>query len=153
MVTLARQFGKLRRKFVLIFLMGVIFFSYFSSKSIAETPVGSLALSDLNEILLNQSVELRQEIRQSLAESGKDDVGCVAPLIYRPFSDLNHTRIAPFSCFFTDSSSLTIQAENVAILPSGETIALEQLLRRNMIPEGVDLQFNLTSWQWTNSSY
>lgn len=153
MSTSVRRFINLRRKFVLIFLAGAAIFSYFSSGAIAEPPVGSLVLSDLNEILLNQSAELRQEVRQALKEVGKDDVGCVAPIILRPSTDLHHSRVAPFSCFFADNKSLTIQAENLAILPDGEAIYLEQLLKRNNIPQRVSLQFSLTSWQWTDVNH
>ncbi|MBD2067658.1 hypothetical protein H6F93_08960 [Leptolyngbya sp. FACHB-671] len=160
-----------REKLILIFLTGMATFSYFSSRAIAsyfssnaisakrnsegiaERPVASLALSNLDENLLSQSVELRQEVEQALEEVGQDDVGCVAPLIRRPFTDLNNTRIAPFSCFFTDNGSLIIQAENLAILPNGEIIQLEELLKRNGIPQGVLIQFSLTSWQWTDANY
>lgn len=151
MVTFARRFIKLKR-FVLIFLAGIVF-SFLSAGAIAEPSVGSLALSDLDEILLNQSAELRQEVNQALEEAGKDDVGCVAPVIRLRFiSDLNNSRISPFSCFFTDDKSLIIRARNLAILPNGQTVSLRRLLRRDSIPEGVDLQFALTSWRWTDAN-
>lgn len=160
MSTIIRQFANLRRNFIFIFLVGVAVFyfssnaiaSYSSSNQAAEPPVGSLALSDLNEILLNQSAALSQEVNQALEEAGKDDVGCVAPLLQRPFYDLNHSRVAPFSCFFADNKSLIIRAKNLAILPGGETVALEQLLERDDVPEGVSLQFNLTDWQWIEAN-
>lgn len=159
MITLTRQFNKFG-KAALISLAGVAIFGYFWSGAIAqqtitsaEQDVGSLALSDLNEILLNQSPQLSQEVRQALQQAGQDDVGCFAPLIrLSVISDLNNTRVAPFSCSFADDKSLTIQARTIAILPDGETMPLEQLLRRDNIPEGVNLQFELTSWQWTNAN-
>lgn len=160
----------MKRQNILIFAAGVAILSYFSLGAIAnfspdaisaernseitsESSVGSLALSELNENLLSQSVELRQEVSQALEASGKDDVGCVAPMIRLPLTDLNHIRIAPFSCFFSENQTLTIQAENLAILPTGEIIQLEELLKRDNIPSGVLIQFSLTSWQWTDANY
>ncbi|MBD2054457.1 hypothetical protein H6F88_00120 [Oculatella sp. FACHB-28] len=168
-----------RQKTILIVLAGMAVFSYFSSGAIASyfssnaisaernseessepsvdslvlSNFGSLVLSDLNENLLSLSVELRYEVNQALEESEKDDVGCVAPTIRRPFTDLNHIRIAPFFCFFTEDKSLMIKAENLAILPNGEITRLEELLRRNNIPQGVLIQFSLTSWQWMDANH
>ena len=150
MVAVVRQF--INRKFTLISLAGAIF-SYFASATFAKPPIGSLALSDLDKTLLDQSTALKQEVKQALKEVKKDDVGCVAPIIRRFSTDINHSRIAPFSCFFANNKSLIIQAENLAILPDGQAIPLEQLLKRKNIPQGVSLQFKLTSWKWTDTNH
>lgn len=150
-MTIVRQFIHLKQKYILIFLAGVIIVCCFSTGAIANPSIGSLALSDLNNILLNQSPELRQQVTQALKAVKKDDVGCVAPLVRRPFSDLNNSRIAPFSCVFAHDKFLTIQAQNLIQLPDGETMPLEQFLKRENIPSGASLQFNLVSWQWSDT--
>lgn len=122
-------------------------------KNLLHTPFdGSLALSDLNETLINQSPQLKQEVQQALKEVKKDDVGCFAPLFRRPFDPLNNSRIAPFTCLFASNKSLTIEAKNVAKLPDGQTIPIGQLLARKTISQGVSLQFELTDWKWTNAN-
>lgn len=157
MPTIIRQLVK-RQKFIFVFLVGVAVFigyslgeiaDYFSPDTIAKPTVGSLALSDLNETLLNQSPELKREVTQALEEVGKDDVGCVAPIISsHSDSNLHNARIAPFICFFAANKSLVIQAENLAVLPDGEAIPIEQLLKQDNISERTFIQFNLISWQW-----
>lgn len=117
-----------------------------------EPLVGSLALSDLDELLLNQSPKLKQEIKQALQAVKKGDVGCIAPLFRRSFNELNNARIAPFTCFFAANKSLTIQAKTFAKLPDGKTLPLEQLLKFKTIPPGVFLQFELIDWKWTTAN-
>ncbi|GAP99795.1 hypothetical protein NIES2104_63610 [Leptolyngbya sp. NIES-2104] len=43
-------------------------------------------------------------------------MGCFAPLLRRPFYELNNARIAPFTCLFAKNKSLTIQAKTLAKL-------------------------------------
>ncbi len=141
-------------KFAVISLMGVSAFSasaFLMSTAHAEPSAGSLALSDLNTTLINQSPALQQEIKQALKAVKKDDVGCFAPVIYRPFYELNRARIAPFTCYFANNKYLTIQANTLAKLPDGKMIPFEQFLDRKTLPQGVSLEFELTSWKWTRA--
>lgn len=117
----------------------------------AEPSEGSLALSDLNDTLINQSPALQQEIKQALKAVEKDDVGCFAPIIYRPFYEWNRARIAPFTCSFASNKYLTIQANMLAKLPDGKTIPLEQFLDRKTLPQGASLEFELMSWKWSRA--
>lgn len=115
---------------------------------VQQTRRGTLLLSDLNNTLLYQSPKLKQEIQQALKSAKKDDVVCSSPIIFLASSDLHHTRVAPFTCDFPGNKFLTIQAKNIAKLPNGRSIALEQLLTRENIPQGTNLQFQLTNWKW-----
>lgn len=88
---------------------------------------------------------------QALKAVEKDDVGCMAPIINFPSSELHNFKTTPFFCFFADNKSLTIEARNLAKLPNGETVPLEQLLNDKNIPQGTSIQFHLTFWKWTDT--
>jgi hypothetical protein len=109
----------------------------------------------LNQLLLSiqespQSRKLVKKISNTLRSSktSSEQVQCAGTKLSIQEHSLSDARLAPFDCHFPNNITLTINAQNFVILPSGRATPLENAKNFNSMPKPISLSYRITSWNW-----
>ena len=136
-------------KFAIALAMSLTIFGwFFSSGSLAS---GSLSLKQLLSSIQTspQSEKLTNQMSSILRYSKKnpEQIQCTGTKLGGRYSSIS-AATAPFDCRFPNNVTITINAQNFVILPSGRATPLENANNFHLMPKPISLSYKITSWNW-----
>lgn len=140
------------RKLTITIAMSLTIFGWFlSSVSLAKDTLS------LKQLLLSiqtssQSDNLTKEISNVLRSSknNAEQIQCAGTKLGGRYSSIP-IAAAPFKCNFSNNLTITINAQNFVILPSGRATPLENAKNFHLMPKPISLSYKITSWNWTKA--
>jgi hypothetical protein len=97
----------------------------------------------------HQSGKLTNEISHVLhsRKINADKIQCKGKKLAGRYSSITVASV-PFNCRFPNNLTITINGQNLIILPSGRATPLENAKNFHLMPKPISLSYQITSWNW-----